>query len=479
MVFSSTLFLFLFLPVVITGYYLSPGIRMRNIFLLFASLFFYAWGENFYLLLMLASIALNYLCGILIEHCRADRAAKRILAVGIISNLALLGAFKYTNFITDTLNQLLLPLGLSPLSIGPVHLPIGISFFTFQAISYIIDVYRREAPIQHNPLDCGLYIALFPQLIAGPIVRYHDIAKQLLHRSHTSARFYNGILLFIVGLGKKMLLANPMGAVADSIFGIPAGEVTPLLAWSGAFAYSLQIYFDFSGYSDMAIGLGRLFGFELLINFHYPYIASSFRDFWQRWHISLSSWFRDYLYIPLGGSRCGTVRTGINLFLVFSLCGLWHGASWNFILWGLVHGTFLVLERGILGTILNKCWRPFRHLYLLIGIMVTWVLFRADNLPASLQFLKAMAGIADSAPLLHPMELYWTKHKLLVCFTGILAATPLFYRLHKYLYSEYAHLRTGRIALYSIQISCSALIFWLCAMELAAGTHNPFIYFRF
>lgn len=317
----------MFLPVVLTGYVLIPTIRLRNLFLLAASLFFYAWGEGLYLLIMLFSIGANYLVGLLVAGSTQQRSRLLCLSAGIAINLALLGVFKYANFLVDGLNAILAPINIAPVVLAPVHLPIGISFFTFQAISYIVDVYRGHAEPRSNPLECGLYIALFPQLIAGPIVRYEHIARQITSRRHTVERLADGIVLFICGLGKKMLLANPMGEVADQIFAVPVGELPALVAWSGALAYGLQIYFDFSGYSDMAIGLGKMFGFELRINFNYPYISSSFREFWRRWHISLSTWFRDYLYIPLGGNRRGRWRTGLNLLLVFSSAGCGMGRA--------------------------------------------------------------------------------------------------------------------------------------------------------
>ncbi len=479
MIFSSTVFLFLFLPIVVTGYYLIPTTRLRNIALLVASLFFYAWGEGFYVLLMLFSIALNYTTGVILSRCDQKRQKRILLTLAIFLNLSMLGAFKYANFLADNINLLLGMLHLPQLLIEPVHLPIGISFFTFQAISYIIDIYRNEAHPQRNPLDCGLYIALFPQLIAGPIVRYHDIAQQLGKRAHTLVRFNSGAALFIIGLSKKMLIANPMGAMADQIFALPPSELTIILAWSGAFAYCLQIYFDFSGYSDMAIGLGRMFGFELLINFNYPYIAQSFREFWQRWHISLSRWFRDYLYIPLGGNKLGRRRTGINLFIVFLLCGFWHGASWNFIVWGLLHGCFLVGERGRFGTLLANTWRPVRHFYLLTALMITWVFFRADDLETSLSFIKAMTGFAPTFSTLHPLGLFWTKQTVLISILGILASGPIIPWIKDRLREPLHNRRHIQIGLHLGQMSTYMLLLGLCAMELAAGTHNPFIYFRF
>ncbi|WP_208597622.1 MBOAT family O-acyltransferase [Desulfogranum mediterraneum] len=493
-VFSSTTFLFLFLPLVISSYYLAGATRWRNLVLLGASLFFYAWGEGVYLGLMLLSIGFNYWGGLALGGTLPGPRRRLLLAGTVGFNLLLLGGFKYANFAVDSLNQLLslvalAPPGLQPsqlsvihlpaIQLQPIHLPIGISFFTFQAISYLVDVSRGQARAQRSLLDCGLYIALFPQLIAGPIVRYHDIARQLRHRSHTSIRFAGGALLFLTGLAKKMLLANPMAGVADQVFGLPTTELTPLLAWSGSFAYTLQIYFDFSGYSDMAIGLGRLFGFELLINFNYPYTARSFREFWQRWHISLSRWFRDYLYIPLGGNRRGPGRTGLNLLLVFLLCGLWHGASVNFIIWGLLHGCFLVTERGRLGRLIAGWWRPCQHLYLLAGVLLSWVFFRGNDLSHSLGFLQAMAGFGSGVPWLHPLGLFWNKATILAALVGIVAATPLAGKVHQGVLRSHGESRNGRALLCLAQACWGFFLLTGCAMELAAGTHNPFIYFRF
>ena len=479
MIFSSTVFLFLFLPVVISGYYLTPTTGLRNILLLVASLFFYAWGENSYILLMLFSITVNYSTGLLLGRQSVPFMRKTTVIVAICVNLLLLIIFKYSNFIADGISGVFAGIGMKPLTLAPVHLPIGISFFTFQAISYIVDVYRGDARVQTNPLDCGLYIALFPQLIAGPIVRYHDIHLQISERTHTSQKFVSGVTLFVIGLSKKMIIANHMGFVADQIFALNPDEISAVVAWSGAFAYTLQIYFDFSGYSDMAIGLGRMFGFELRINFNYPYISRSFREFWKRWHISLSRWFRDYLYIPLGGNRQGGIRTGLNLFLVFFLCGLWHGAAWNFILWGLLHGFFLVVERGVFGTWLGRCCRLFQHCYLLALVMVTWVVFRAENLASALGYLQAMFDPTRVISIFFPIGLYWQPFEVLVAFIGIVAATPVFSlysrKLTQFL-SQHA-IGNGAVCFGRVLAVFSLLI--LCSMELAAGTHNPFIYFRF
>ncbi len=471
MVFSSPIFLFAFLPLVLLLYYAAPG-GLRNALLLAASLFFYAWGEVAYVLVMLASIAANYLAGLAIGAARHRRAA---LIAGIAGNLALLGAFKYAGFFVENLNAALPALGIGALPVPQLHLPLGISFFTFQAMSYLVDVYRGEAPVQRSPWRVALYIALFPQLIAGPIVRYHDVAGQLASRRHDLDGFAYGVERFIYGLGKKLLIANPLGEVADAAFGVPAGELGTTLAWIGVVAYTLQIYFDFSGYSDMAIGLGRMFGFRFLENFDYPYVSQSIREFWRRWHISLSTWFRDYLYIPLGGNRISPVRTYLNLVVVFLLCGLWHGASWNFVVWGALHGAFLALERAGLERRLGRLSRALRHAYVLAVVMVGWVFFRADDLPAALRYLGAMAGIGAAPGDLHPWPFYVSHEALWALVAGIVLSTPIY----RVLRGREAALRAVPAVAWSFGLAVPALVLGLSVLKLAAGSYNPFIYFRF
>ncbi|HSH43057.1 MAG TPA: MBOAT family protein [Arenicellales bacterium] len=475
MVFSSAIFLFVFLPLVLAGYYLVPR-ALRNVYLLAASLLFYAWGEGFLVLLMLFSVALNYVGGRVIDGCRVQRSRKFALAATLAANLLLLGWFKYANFIADNLNVVLQALGLPTWGLDPVHLPIGISFFTFQAMSYVVDIYRGDARVQRNPINSALYIALFPQLIAGPIVRYHHIDEQLRERSHNMDLFASGVALFVIGLGKKMLIANPMGEVSDEIFAIPAGELTATVGWIGAVAYTLQIYFDFSGYSDMAIGLGRMFGFQFLINFNYPYISRSMREFWRRWHISLSRWFRDYLYIPLGGNRVSPPRVYVNLLIVFFLCGLWHGASWNFVIWGLIHGAFLAGERTIAGRWVSQMWRPLQHVYVLLVVICAWVFFRAETLDYALAYLGAMFGFGAGEGLLYHAAMYVDPMTILIAASGIIGSTPLWPALRRRL----ADLEGGWRGLAdAAMIGALVLIIFGASLHLAAGTHNPFIYFRF
>ncbi len=485
MVFSSSVFLFLFLPLVLTLYFVVP-VRARNLLLLLASLIFYAWGEGFFVTIMLASIVLNYAGGLLIHRYRGQRAAKLALAVAVFANLALLSSFKYANFLVDNLSAVLTAVGWEPIYLDPVHLPIGISFFTFQAMSYVVDVYRGSADVQRNPINSALYISLFPQLIAGPIVRYHHIAKQLVQRSVTLDGFASGVVLFVIGLGKKMLIANPLGEVADQVFAVPAEHLTFGLSWLGLSCYTLQIYFDFSGYSDMAIGLGRMLGFRFLINFNYPYIAQSIREFWRRWHISLSRWYRDYLYLPLGGNRCAPWRTYANLLIVFFLVGLWHGASWNFVLWGLIHGAFLILERSRFGGLLTRAWIPVRHAYVLGVVMLAWVFFRADTLDYAMDYLQALAGLGVGDGTAYHIGLYWNREILITFIIGTLGATPLLPWLKRGWLLRGPRLGVAvrqslvlNTVFTGLMISLLMLIVLGAAMHLAAGTHNPFIYFRF
>jgi alginate O-acetyltransferase complex protein AlgI len=480
MVFSSPIFLFAFLPITLLIYYLSPKI-LKNITLLVCSLFFYAWGEVFYLFVMLMSIASNYIIGRLIEYYSSQqKLAQFYISLGIIINIILLISFKYANFINDNLNILLTIAHLPSIHLEPVHLPLGISFFTFQAISYLIDVYRKEVPAQHNLFHLALYISLFPQLIAGPIVRYHDIATQLTQRNHSLALFASGIQRFIYGLSKKMLIANPLGEIADSIFLLSGNDLTLPLAWIGIIAYTLQIYFDFSGYSDMAIGLGRMFGFTFLENFNYPYVARSVRDFWRRWHISLSSWFRDYVYIPLGGNRVSPIRVYFNLLLVFILTGLWHGASWNFLIWGLFHGLFIASEHAGLSKLLIKLWRPIQHFYLLLIIIIGWVFFKADTLNQALDYLYALINISNYQT--SPFQYYQIalRTHFYAFIIGGLLIMPIYPWMKTQLHtlSKQSLIKTTLfIDLPRLILLCS--LFYLSSLKIAASTYNPFIYFRF
>jgi alginate O-acetyltransferase complex protein AlgI len=469
LVFSSTIFLFGFLPAVLGVYFLLPGVRARNAWLLFSSLFFYAFGEAGFVAVLLASILLNWALGVCVQ--RAGPAWRtRVLAVAVTGNLLLLGTFKYANFLVDNLAPLADLLGLPRPHLAPIHLPIGISFFTFQALTYVVDIHRGQAPAQRNPLRVALYISLFPQLIAGPIVRYQQIASQLAIRVSQRAQVAEGVRRFVVGLGKKVLLANPLAVPADAIFALPGDALHAGIAWLGIVCFGLQIYFDFSGYSDMAIGLGRIFGFRFPENFDYPYIARSMREFWRRWHMSLSTWFRDYVYIPLGGSRGSGAQTRGNLLLVFFLCGLWHGASWNFVVWGLFHGAFLALERTRFGSWLANRPPTLQHVYLVLVVLVAWVFFRVESLPQAWAFFQALAGLGTGSPLEHPVALHADAGVRLALALGVVGSTPWLRALS-----------TRRLDLPVRALRFLALqgILLACAMALAAGTHNPFIYFRF
>jgi alginate O-acetyltransferase complex protein AlgI len=485
MLFSSPVFLFRFLPLLLLLYLVSPR-SLRNLLLLVASLLFYAWGEQGYVVVLLASITVNYGLGLWLDRLPRGRIANAVLCLAVLVNLGLLGTFKYANFFADNLNRVLLRLQLGPIRLEPVHLPLGISFFTFQVLSYVIDVYRREVRALANPLDYALYIAFFPQSIAGPIVRYHEVAGQLLDRLVTRENFAEGVRRFILGLGKKMLLANTLAGPADLIFALRPDELTTPLAWLGVVCYALQIYFDFSGYSDMAIGLGLMFGFRFPENFNYPYIARSVTEFWRRWHISLSTWFRDYLYIPLGGNRCRPARLYANLLTVFFLCGLWHGASWHFLAWGLFHGVFLVLERLGLGKVLAAVGAPLAHLYTLLVVLAGWVLFRVEGLAQAPFFFRALAGGGVASSDAPPLGIYLTAEVALALAAGVVASIPVLPRLidgrDRILAGCAARPRTALTMHYLsglLDVAGCGLVLLASIMLLAAGTYNPFIYFRF
>lgn len=477
MLFSSLLFLYVFLPLVLLLALLSPR-SWHNVLLLVASLIFYAWGGVSYSVLLLGSIGINYAVGLGIGRAEGSASRKkRLLIIGLVINLLLLIVFKYTNFLLENLNLWLPPQ--QQIHFRPISLPLGISFFTFQAISYLVDVYSGRTLAQRKWSGLALYISFFPQLIAGPIVRYHDIAAQIRQRTMSWSGLASGIERFIVGLSKKVLLANSFALVADDIFAVAPQELDVLSAWTGLLLYSLQIYFDFSGYSDMAIGLGRMFGFQIPENFNFPYIARSIRQFWRRWHISLSQWFRDYLYIPLGGNRHGPCRTYFNLLLVFLLTGLWHGASWNFLLWGLAHGGFMMLERWKLDRFLAKMGSTFSHLYAILVILLTWVLFRAPNLPHAWAYYGALLGWNEPGEFRFDLAYYFGPQLWLLLLIGLLACTPFFQKINQHLQNR---TKSGPILHGSLEIACSLglmLLFLYCSMNLAADAYNPFIYFRF
>lgn len=489
MVFSSITFIFFFLPITLTLYLLS-GKKLRNTVLLLASLLFYTWGEGKYVSILLACIVANYIFAALMEisYRTVNRSVllsrpKVYLILGIIFNVGLLFCYKYANFVMDNLNWLVMWSGGDPITFSNIHLPLGISFFVFQAISYLIDVYRRDVKATYSLANFAVYKSLFPQLIAGPIVRYRDVAGQVARRIITPESFAAGMRRFVVGLGKKVLIANTVSSVADQIFAIPGNQLRPDVAWLGVACYTLQIYFDFSGYSDMAIGLGRILGFDFLENFNYPYISKSVQEFWRRWHISLSTWFRDYLYIPLGGNRGGPLKTYANLMLVFFLCGLWHGASWTFVVWGMWHGLFLVLERLQIGGVPGWLGRPIGHAYTMLVAMIGWVFFRSSDLIYALNYIKVMFGFYHEGFSPYYLSMFWSIDLKLAIIAGIVGSMPVagfFRRLRPSLtaINGPAVLVADR-SLALVNLMFLFAIFFLSAISLAGGTQNPFIYFRF
>ena len=503
MLFTEPTFLFLFLPLLLALYF-APLSREHgaygNWLLLVASVIFYVKGGGAFTWLMLASIAFNYWIAIAVDRARArsEAAARRRVAFAVAANLTVLGIFKYANFFADNVNTLFLALRVQPIVVPRVLLPIGISFFSFHAISYVVDVYRRDATAQKSPVHAALYLLLFPQLIAGPIIRYRDLADQLARRTVTIDDFAYGVRRFVIGLAKKMLIANVVAEPADRIFAMPSAELSTAHAWLAIVCYTFQIYFDFSGYSDMAIGLGRMFGFRFPENFRWPYVARSVQDFWRRWHLSLSTWFRDYLYIPLGGNRVSRGRQYRNLVAVFFLCGLWHGASWNFVIWGLWHGVFLVVER-IASTRAGRRsrgremlpapparaaigsgplnWPIWPHAYTMLVVMIGWVFFRADTLAGAVAFLRAMAGLTAAAPTPYTIGWYLTPELWLALAAGAIGSTPWVPVL-----ANRFDRRSRAIAPWALSaVNTAALAALLVAslMHVAARTYNPFIYFRF
>ena len=476
MVFSSMIFMWIFLPVVFLLGRLIKAPRYQNILLLIASLFFYAWGEPAYFLLLLISIAMNYFIGLAIgtrpEISDPGTRRKLMLIIGIAANLGILGYYKYSNFFHNTLDHMIPGTSLPRTSIA---LPLGISFFTFQELSYLIDLYRGKFPVQKNPLDLGLYVSFFPKLIQGPIVLYRDFEKELYERTQSSEKTAEGIRRFIYGLGKKVLIADVLGIAADKMFALDPSAMTPIVAWCAAFFYTMQIYYDFSGYSDMAVGIGKMFGFTITENFDYPYLSSSIREFWRRWHITLGTWFREYLYIPLGGNRKGKFRTYLNLIIVFAATGLWHGASWNFIGWGLYHGFFIVIERMGLDKFLKK-HKLFSHIYAFFIVMIGWVFFRAGSFPYAVGVLKRMFGIGPAAAISSIAMGEMINARTIVAVIaaifgcGILQSvctkTKLADKCTKF-----------RMSIPEAILCCCILILSIAA--LAGSTSNSFIYFKF
>ena len=465
MLFSSIPFLFYFLPVVLILYFLSPK-KLKNGVLLLSSLFFYGWGEPVYMFLMIATIVLFYFCGMFIGKAKSQKVKKIWLAVSIVSSISVLCIFKYADFFIDSFNSIT---GLS-VQLLKIALPIGISFYTFQCLSYTIDVYREEVKYQKNIISFGTYVALFPQLIAGPIVRYSDIAKELDDRTHSVEGFAIGVRRFIIGLSKKILIANQLGEFINAFRSL--NDPSIVMCWLYALAFALHIYFDFSGYSDMAIGLGKIFGFNFIENFNYPYMSKSVSEFWRRWHMSLGSWFRDYVYIPLGGNRVGKLRWVFNVFVVWALTGLWHGAAWNFVLWGLLFAIALLMEKFSLG--IQKMPGVFRRFYTLGIVLIGFILFNATDFNQAVSDIKNMFDV-NSMVIINTTALYYFKSYAVVFTAAILGATPLIKNLAK----KFAG---GRISgtIYSIVEPVTLLILLIvCSSYLIDGSFNPFLYFRF
>ena len=466
MVFSTIIFLFRFLPITLALYYLAPA-KLKNTVLFLCSLVFYCWGEVRFFPVMVALILINYVCGLAIEHFDAKPALRKVfLLIALIGSLGMLFYFKYANFVLRSANALLGTAFAEIQGIGT--LPLGISFYTFQTLSYTIDVYRRDVETEHNIIDFGAYVVMFPQLIAGPIVKYETVAQQIDHRKEIWADFSAGCSRFIVGLGKKVLLSNQLAVVADRAFGQGDG-LSASFAWLGALCYTLQIYYDFSGYSDMAIGLGRIFGFRFNENFDHPYCADSVGTFWRRWHMSLTSWFRDYLYIPLGGNRVSKPRLFFNLLVVWAATGIWHGASWNFVLWGLYFWVLLLVEKFVLLRWLKRAPGAVGHLYTLFFVLVSWTIFAIEDFGQLGEYLKVMFGLGG-VPLIDGAFKYYAANYLPVLCISALAATPLGAAVYRRLNVRTAHI------LGAVLILAGLL---LCTAYLVDGTYNPFLYFRF
>lgn len=467
MLFSSIPFLYWFLPIVLLLYTVAPH-RLKNIVLLLSSLFFYGWGEPRYVLWMLLAIVVAYLSGVLIESFKSSpKHARLVLVLSVSFDLLLLGYFKYADFFISNLNAVT---GLS-VPLLKISLPIGISFYTFQILSYTVDVYRGDVRAQRNIIDLAAYVSLFPQLIAGPIVRYSDVEKQLKKRSHTIEKAAEGMGRFITGLGKKILIANLLGELCSSFRGLEDRSL--LFFWLYAFSYSLHVYYDFSGYSDMAIGLGKIFGFDFLENFNYPFISKSITEFWRRWHISLSSWFRDYVYIPLGGSRVSAPRHLFNIFAVWMLTGFWHGAAWNFVVWGLYFALLLMIEKLWLLNYLKRN-SILSHIYVILAVVLSFVIFDAENMAQACFVLRAMFG-GGGYPLISTEAVYYLRSYFVVLAAAMAGATPL----PKTMWNRISqHPVGGKLMVFAEPLALSALLV-ICTAFLVDGSFNPFLYFRF
>ena len=470
MVFSSLTFLFIFLPLTLLLYYIVPE-KFKNLIVLLASLVFYAWGEPIYIVLMILSILFNYYSGLDIgEHTNTPALARRKLIFAVIVNVAILTFFKYYGFLIDSVN------GILPFNIQyrQLPLPIGISFYTFQALSYLIDVYRKNASAQKKFINFALYISMFPQLIAGPIVRYSDIDSQIEYREHSYEKFGSGVIFFIIGLAKKVIIANGLGYVFSQVQAMDLGSFSVLSAWVGCLCYTLHIYFDFSGYSDMAIGLGRMFGFSLRKNFDYPYISKSITEFWRRWHISLGTWFKEYVYIPLGGNRYGKDIQIRNLLIVWALTGLWHGAAWNFLFWGVYYAIILILEKFIWGKSLRRFPKIVQHIYALVLIMIGWVFFFSPSIGEAFSYIGVMFGIGASG-FMDKTGLFLISTNWLLIVMGILGSSKRGILLIRTTYEGFKSQRTRAI----VATVVYTVFFFITLTFLATESFNPFLYFRF
>jgi len=478
MLFNSTVFLFFFLPLSLLVYYLSPK-AVKNLILTICSLVFYTWGEAHALGILITSIVIDFYAGIIIEK----GYRKTGLAMALIGDLSLLLYFKYFNFAVENFRAVLQYFryeGTTLDYLPQVILPIGISFYTFQTLSYVIDVYRGEVKASRNIITFATFVTMFPQLIAGPIVRYADIERQLNNKDLSIINFSGGIERFIIGLAKKTIIANSCGYIADNIFASPVADISTLHAWLGIIAYAFHIYFDFSGYSDMAIGLGRMFGFDFLENFNYPYISRSIREFWRRWHISLSTWFRDYVYIPLGGNKQGMGRTYLNLIVVFLITGLWHGASWNFIVWGLYHGFFIAIERLGFDKVLLRLYKPLQHLYTIIVVLVGWVFFRSDNIHYAFAYIGRMFSFSSGEKALTSYINFYnfSPEGPIMLLIAAVFSMPVIYSLRAMLISRtWTKNGAKKIALFYRPLLL--ILFVISIAFIASGAYNPFIYFRF
>jgi len=496
MLFSSLLFLYLFLPTTLFFYYFAND-KLKSITLLLASLLFYAWGNPSFLSILIISILINYFTGLLIGSLEKKKQRKSALVLGIILNLALLVVFKYSYFLIDNINLLSGVFGAAPIIIKKVILPLGISFFTFKGISYLITVYRRETTAQRNFIDLSIYISLFPQLIAGPISRYRDLEPQLRNRLHSLEKFSSGIKRFVLGLAKKILIATPLSYVVSQIFSLPNEHLSAAQAWIGIIFYALQIYYDFSGYTDMAIGLGRMLGFDFVENFNFPYSSRSFREFWRRWHISLTTWFRDYLFLPIAyktsrklpkekylGLRTDKLIYIVSISITFLLCGFWHGAAWTFVVWGMIHGLMLVLEHIGLGKLLKNIYKPLQHVYFIFFILISWVFFRSDTFSQAFDYLTIMFGFGTQQFSWSLLSDYITTGTIITFIIAILGSTRFFDNLIRginglrnspttFIKISFLHIENFGTLVFIISILALSTIY------MAGETVNPFIYFKF